>query len=234
MELSKEEIVRLHYSGYECKSPIKHHLLDNLIKSDPRYGSENEFVLSKLILNKAKIICSTLSMSGCNKISHLKNKIEYLIIDEACQSTEPETLIPFDLNPNKVVLVGDHKQLQPTTFSLNSDKRNYSRSLFERLLDGRFPKSMLQIQYRMHPLIREFPSKAFYHNYLKDHQSVVSRQGNQDQFVKSIARLFNKRVVFFDIKHSYEQTVNKSKQNIDESKFTRALCVLLSNLKGYT
>ncbi len=44
----------------------------------------------------AKIVCTTLSMSGGKFfVSHLKNKIDYLIVDEACQSIEPETLIPF-------------------------------------------------------------------------------------------------------------------------------------------
>lgn len=33
--------------------------------------------------------------------------IEYLIIDEACQSVELNNLIPFEHRPYKVILVGD-------------------------------------------------------------------------------------------------------------------------------
>jgi len=33
--------------------------------------------------------------------------IEYLIVDEACQSVELNNLIPFDHKPPRVILVGD-------------------------------------------------------------------------------------------------------------------------------
>ena len=44
-------------------------------------------------------------------------KFDYLIIDEAGQATEPTSLIPFAKNAEKVILAGDHKQLQATVFS---------------------------------------------------------------------------------------------------------------------
>jgi senataxin len=61
--------------------------------------------IEKQILSEAKIICSTLSMTGGKKFEGLE--IDYLIVDEACQSTELETLIALQLNPDKVILVGD-------------------------------------------------------------------------------------------------------------------------------
>jgi superfamily I DNA and/or RNA helicase len=36
-----------------------------------------------------------------------KGVFDYLIVDEACQSVELTTLIPFTHEPNKVILVGD-------------------------------------------------------------------------------------------------------------------------------
>jgi senataxin len=59
------------------------------------------------IIKNARIICTTLSMSGIEKLEIMKDKFEYLIIDEACQSTEPSTLIPFSLGSRRVVMVGD-------------------------------------------------------------------------------------------------------------------------------
>ncbi len=59
------------------------------------------------IIKKARIICTTLSMSGIDKLEVLKGAFDYLIIDEACQSTEPSTLIPFALGARRVILVGD-------------------------------------------------------------------------------------------------------------------------------
>ena len=59
------------------------------------------------IIKKARIVCTTLSMSGIDKLDILKGAFEYLIIDEACQSTEPSTLIPFSMGARRVILVGD-------------------------------------------------------------------------------------------------------------------------------
>ena len=42
------------------------------------------------------------------------------------------------------------------------------QSLFERLNKCGIPAHMLTTQYRMHPVIREFPSARFYDNLLDD------------------------------------------------------------------
>lgn len=75
-------------------------------------------------------------MAGIDKLDLIKGRVEYLIVDEACQCIEMAALIPFELGPKRVILVGDQKQLPATTFSDNSDKTKFSRSLFERLLDN--------------------------------------------------------------------------------------------------
>ena len=47
-------------------------------------------------------------MSTNEKLDYLNNgDIDYLIVDEACQSVELNNLIPFEHNPKKVILVGD-------------------------------------------------------------------------------------------------------------------------------
>ena len=49
-------------------------------------------------------------MSTNEKLEHLElNLIDYLIVDEACQSVELNNLIPFEHNPHKVILVGDQQ-----------------------------------------------------------------------------------------------------------------------------
>lgn len=40
------------------------------------------------ILMKARIICCTLAISGAEKLEIVKDQIEYLIVDEACQCIE--------------------------------------------------------------------------------------------------------------------------------------------------
>lgn len=148
-------------------------------------------------------------------------QFEYLIIDEACQSTEPSTLIPFSLAPKRVILVGDQKQLPATTFSGNSEKTGYCRSLFERLLDSGFDKTMLTIQFRMHPKIRAFPSEQFYAGAITDHVSVGTRHAPAS--ISNLARIFTERMIFFDIMDSEEGYDNKSKCNYAEADFTTQL-----------
>lgn len=99
----------------------------------------------KSIIKEANIVCCTLSMAGSPKLDSFIDQFEYLIVDEACQSTEPSTMIPFRLCPKRIILVGDQKQLPATTFSGNSAETGYCRSMFERLLDAGFDKTMLTI-----------------------------------------------------------------------------------------
>lgn len=56
---------------------------------------------------KSQLVCCTLSMAGIAKMSIVKGLFDYLIVDEACQCIEPSTLIPFQLSPKRVILVGD-------------------------------------------------------------------------------------------------------------------------------
>jgi superfamily I DNA and/or RNA helicase len=67
-----------------------------------------------IFMKSAKILFTTLSMAGGEKMlrededtKQPLNKFDYLIVDEACQCIEPSGLIPFCLNPKRVILVGD-------------------------------------------------------------------------------------------------------------------------------
>jgi len=172
-------------------------------------------------------------MSGCEKLEALKaGTFEYLIVDEACQSIELNTLIPFDHDPQKVLLVGDQMQLPATTFSENGDRTAYNRSFFERLLANGVEKFMLRIQYRMHPVIREFPSKAFYENKIIDDRSVKERYEN-DLLYPVILKEVGKKLphlAFFDLSYSEEEANSVSKVNYAEARFVG---LLIENLVGH-
>ena len=58
---------------------------------------------------------------------------------------ELETLIALNLNPKKVIMVGDEKQLPATVFSVNKDDTKYDRSLFERLVESGVEKTVLTV-----------------------------------------------------------------------------------------
>lgn len=53
--------------------------------------------------------------------------------------TEPETLIPLvahNKKIKKVVLIGDHKQLQPVVLCRAAENANLNKSLFERCVEN--------------------------------------------------------------------------------------------------
>ena len=105
-----------------------------------------------------------------------------IILDEGAQATEAETLNAIALNPKRLILVGDHKQLSATVIRCTENqKAKYARSLQERLsittpgFGGLFgggqqtatscrpiPATLLDTQYRMHPTIAQWPNMMFY------------------------------------------------------------------------
>ena len=119
------------------------------------------------LLNTSEIIFCTLSGAGSKEIKEINHSFDYIIIDEAGQSVELSSLIPFQYGCRAAIMVGDPKQLPATTFNANSAKILYNRSLFERLSTGGTKVEMLTIQYRMINEICRFPSIYFYNNKLE-------------------------------------------------------------------
>lgn len=121
------------------------------------------------ILDGADIICATLSGSGHDMFQNLNIEFETVVIDEAAQSIELSALIPLKYGCSKCILVGDPKQLPPTVLSREAARFQYEQSLFVRM-QANHPADvhLLDTQYRMHPEISSFPSKAFYDGKLLD------------------------------------------------------------------
>lgn len=121
------------------------------------------------ILDGAHVICATLSGSGHDMFQNLNIEFETVVIDEAAQSIELSALIPLKYGCSKCILVGDPKQLPPTVLSREAARFQYEQSLFVRM-QANHPDDvhLLDTQYRMHPEISSFPSKAFYDGKLLD------------------------------------------------------------------
>ncbi|CAB3251727.1 unnamed protein product [Arctia plantaginis] len=120
------------------------------------------------IIEGADIIVTTLASANNYKMKGLKRRIALCIIDEAGQVIEPETLIPLTLDVTKLTLIGDPQQLPGFICSQRAKKHGLSESLFSRLSSNTddwtigSPVIMLNQQYRMHPDIADYPSRAFY------------------------------------------------------------------------
>ena len=121
------------------------------------------------ILDNSHVICATLSGSGHEMFQNLNIEFETVVIDEAAQSIELSALIPLKYGCAKCIMVGDPKQLPPTVLSREASRFQYEQSLFVRMQANQ-PNDvhLLDTQYRMHPEISAFPSRAFYDNKLLD------------------------------------------------------------------
>ena len=116
--------------------------------------------------NKFEIpILSTTSTIAKKDYEHVS--FDYVILDEAAQMTEPETLKAL-IKAKIVILVGDHAQLQPIVISEKAKNLNLHLSLFERLANS-FETRFIRLteQYRMNDEILYFPNHQFYKGQLK-------------------------------------------------------------------
>ena len=122
--------------------------------------------VEKEILTNADVICCTTAGAGDPRL--LPHVFQLVLIDESTQATEPETLIPLVKGAKQVVFIGDHCQLGPVIMCKRAMRNGLSQSMFERLVLLGIRPMRLQVQYRMHPCLSEFPSAMFYEGSLQN------------------------------------------------------------------
>lgn len=166
--------------------------------------------------NEAEIVFTTVSSSGRKLFSRLTHGFDMVVIDEAAQASEVGVLPPLSLGAARCVLVGDPQQLPATVISKAAGTLLYSRSLFERFQQAGCPTMLLSVQYRMHPQIRDFPSRYFYQGRLTDSESVVSLP-DESYYKDPLLRPY----LFYDITHGREshRGGSVSYQNREEAQF---------------
>lgn len=172
--LSLHEQVRMNDSNIEL---VK---LNQLKAELGELSSQDEKRLKQLtraaereILGNADVICCTCVGAGDPRLA--KFKFRTVLIDESTQSAEPECMIPLVLGCKQVVLVGDHQQLGPVIMNKKAAKAGLNQSLFERLVILGCSPIRLNVQYRMHPCLSEFPSNMFYEGSLQNGITIADR-----------------------------------------------------------
>ncbi|XP_063694944.1 regulator of nonsense transcripts 1-like isoform X1 [Bolinopsis microptera] len=118
------------------------------------------------LLQNADVICCTCVGAGDPRLSKLRFRT--ILIDESTQATEPECMVPIVLGAKQVILVGDHCQLGPVVMCKKAARAGLAQSLFERLIILGIRPIRLQVQYRMHPSLSQFPSDIFYDGTLQN------------------------------------------------------------------
>lgn len=187
------------------------------------FGFALEDARSKLeasFANEAEIVFTTVSSSGRRLFNHLTHGFDMVVIDEAAQASEAAVLPPLSLGAARCVLIGDPQQLPATVISRAAHTLQYSRSLFERFQQGGCPTMLLSVQYRMHPQIRDFPSRYFYQSRLVDSDSVSSLP-DEPYHRDALLRPY----VFYDVSHGRESHKGNSVsyQNVTEAQFAARL-----------
>jgi len=179
---SPVEFLTLHYQVKHLDTPDKSELqkLQQLKDEQGELSSVDEKRYKTLkrqaereILQNADVICCTCVGAGDPRVTSLR--FREVLIDESTQATEPECLIPLVLSSKQAVLVGDHCQLGPVIMCKKAANAGLSQSLFERLVLLGIKPNRLQVQYRMHPCLSEFPSNTFYEGSLQNGITINDR-----------------------------------------------------------
>jgi ATP-dependent RNA/DNA helicase IGHMBP2 len=127
------------------------------------------------VLGGATVLCAT--TTGLDAALLGDRSFDLVVIDEACQSTEPGCWVPLPRG-GRLVLAGDHCQLPPTVLAREAAAQGFGVSLMERLvaLYGDDITRLLTVQYRMHRTIMDFSSREFYGGALEADASVAARR----------------------------------------------------------
>ena len=181
---------------------------------------ETDKAITKTVMKSAEVIATTCTGAGDSALRGLS--FPYVIIDEATQVTEPNSLIPLMNNCRQLILIGDPAQLSPTLLAVTPEDdatnlpqvKQLTQTLFHRLQKV-LPSYFLNEQYRMHPSIAAFPSTTFYEGKLNSAQLTQERA-----VIKSL--LFTEPVMFINVS-SKETQFGKSYKNDAESGVIKKL-----------
>ncbi|PWA56308.1 DNA helicase, UvrD-like, C-terminal [Artemisia annua] len=135
----------------------------------------NKYAIKQFCFEGASVIfCTTSSSYKLHAVN--MEPLNILVVDEAAQLKEAESIIPLQLPGMKhAILIGDERQLPAMVNSNVCIESGFGRSLFDRLSTSGHSKHLLNIQYRMHPSISCFPNLKFYQNQILDAQNVLSK-----------------------------------------------------------
>ncbi|XP_067856669.1 3'-5' exoribonuclease HELZ2 [Heptranchias perlo] len=173
--------ITLHYKIRESTNPFAEEInaFDVQIQSGAIMTEDNIEQYKKLLkkarkheLRRHDVILCTCATSSSGLLKQLS--VQQVLVDESAMCTEPELLIPIvaHKHADQVVLLGDHMQLRPIVSNEFCRRLGMETSLFERYVQQAL---MLDVQYRMHKEICQFPSEKFYKGKLKTDDRIARR-----------------------------------------------------------
>ncbi|KAB1282156.1 Protein ZGRF1, partial [Camelus dromedarius] len=174
--LMKEDLTPME-RVYVRKSIEQHKLGTNktLLKQKKENLTEGYFIMNIYIVKKVRVVGVTCAACPFPCMNDLKFPV--VVLDECSQITEPASLLPIArFECEKLILVGDPKQLPPTIQGSDAAHENgLEQTLFDRLcLMGHKPV-LLRTQYRCHPIISAVANDLFYEGSLVNGVSETER-----------------------------------------------------------
>ncbi|XP_069711214.1 5'-3' DNA helicase ZGRF1 isoform X2 [Phaenicophaeus curvirostris] len=182
---------------------------------------------NKAMLQQVKVVGVTCAACPFPCLNTLKFPV--VMLDECSQMTEPASLLPIArFQCEKLVLVGDPKQLPPTIQGSESiHEKGLEQTLFDRLcLMGHEPV-LLRTQYRCHPAISAIANELFYEGSLIDGVSEKERSPLLDWLPT---------LCFYSVNGMEQIERDNSFYNMAEAHFTIKLIqsLIASGIEGST
>ncbi|XP_069124760.1 uncharacterized protein [Argopecten irradians] len=158
------------------------------------------------------VTCASCTASSLDRMS-----FPVVLLDESSQMTEPSSMLPVaKFGCEKLLLVGDPKQLDPTIKGVEAAHTNgLEQTLFDRLMKMGHRPTVLYTQYRCHPVISNLANTLFYDGRLINGVTTADRQ----PLVPDVPTL-----CFFDVSKGQEQSDDGgSYYNEKEADFVTSL-----------
>ncbi|XP_029647960.1 NFX1-type zinc finger-containing protein 1 [Octopus sinensis] len=204
-------------------------LLEDIFELTTEYNmaakrlEELRYEEDKIIFQNSLIIGMT--TTGAARYRAILQEIQprIIIVEEAAEILEAHIITSLNCKCEQLILIGDHKQLQPSTNVYKLAKHyNLEISLFERMFNNDIEVKCLNFQHRMRPEIAELVHPIYPE--LKNHHS-VKLYDNIHGISKNI----------YFINHNQpenEVRFGTSKHNPYEASFITGLCCYLRK-QGY-
>jgi len=139
--------------------------LNDLIKKK----TELENLQDLEIIKSCKIVGMT--TTGCAKYSSYLDNVDFetIIVEEAAEVIESHMVTLLTCNTKHLIMIGDHLQLRPKIYNFEiENKYKFNISLFERLINNKYPIASLSYQRRMRPEFADFVRLIYGNNYYDD------------------------------------------------------------------
>uniref|UniRef100_A0A4W3HK53 5'-3' DNA helicase ZGRF1 n=1 Tax=Callorhinchus milii TaxID=7868 RepID=A0A4W3HK53_CALMI len=180
---------------------------------------------NKAMLREVRVVGVTCAACPFQCLNNLS--FPMVVLDECSQMTEPSSLLPIArFGCEKLILVGDPKQLQPTIQGSDSaHEAGLEQTLFDRMcLMGHTP-ILLRTQYRCHPSISAITNELFYDGLLMDGVSASDRTPLLDWLPT---------LCFYSVKGREQVERDSSFHNSEEAAFTVKLIqsLIASGIEG--